>query len=187
MAERSDAAIVDAGTFPDRVSWGKRLVAGIAAGILGLSPITLSNYTRLGYSDLVRGVDYFVRYWQEGPYHRRKLFFTEQGLHRLKIRAYRVFRPGPSSPSQRAFIDRMDATVRLPRREDRSRRIPPGRHSLAANRLVREQVARVMREYLEHPCAVPTCPCMTHRLGLPTLAELVSNRYFTAHRESHDN
>src|SRR5229473_4102565 len=108
-----------------------------AAGLVGLSPVTLTNYTRVGYSDLVRGQDYFVRYWQRGPYHRRKLFFTERGLHRLRVRAYRVFRPGPLSPSQRAFIARMDATVRL---ANRSGRVPVGKHPLAINRWVRDQV-----------------------------------------------
>jgi hypothetical protein len=35
MAERSDGANVDAGGSADSVSWGRRLAAGIAAGILG--------------------------------------------------------------------------------------------------------------------------------------------------------
>jgi hypothetical protein len=45
-----------------------------AAEIVGLSPLTPTNYTRAGYSDLVRRLDHFVRYWQQGPYFRRKLF-----------------------------------------------------------------------------------------------------------------
>jgi len=155
-----------------------------AAEIAGLSPITLTNYTRSGYSNLVRGLDYFVRYWHQGPHFRRKLFFTERGLRRLLLRAYRVNRPGFLSSSQQAFIDRMDATVRLPRKEDRPGRVPTGRHPLATNRWVRDQVAGIMREYLEHPCAVPDCPCMTHRLGLSPLADLVAAGYFAAHGEN---
>ena len=104
-----------------------------AAEILGLSPITLSNYTRVGCSDLVRGVDYFVRYWQRGPYHRRKLFFTERGMKRLRMGAYRVFRPGKLSPSQRTFIARMDATVHLPRKRARPDGVLLGRHPLATS------------------------------------------------------
>jgi len=152
-----------------------------AASLVGLSPVTLTNYTRVGYSDLVRGVDYFVRYWQRGPYHRRKLFFTERGLRRLQLRAYRVFRPGPLSPSQRAFLKRMDATVRLPMKANRFGRVPVGKHPLATNRWVRDRVVRAMREYLEHPCALPNCQCVTHTLGLPTIAELWAAGYFATH------
>src|SRR5713101_8071814 len=90
-----------------------------AAGLVGLSPVTLTNYTRVGYSALVRGLDSFVRYWQRGPYHRRKLFFTERGRQGLELRADRVFRPGPLSPSQRAFLKNMDATVQLPMKASR--------------------------------------------------------------------
>ena len=35
MAEQSDAASIDASASADRISWGKRFVAGIAAGTLG--------------------------------------------------------------------------------------------------------------------------------------------------------
>jgi hypothetical protein len=122
-----------------------------AADLVGLSPITLTNYTRPGYSNLKRDVDYFVRSWQQGPYHRRRLFFTERGLRRLLLRAYRVYRPGSLSSSQQEFIDRMDATVRLPRKEDRPGGIPVSRHPLAINRRVRDEAAQAMREYLEHP------------------------------------
>jgi hypothetical protein len=64
----------------------------------------------------------------------------------------RVFRPGSLSSSQQAFIDGRDATVRLPRKEDRPGRAPVGKHPLATNRWARYQVARVMREYLVHAC-----------------------------------
>lgn len=149
-----------------------------AAEKVGLSPATLTNYTRLGYTDLVRGQDYFVRFWRRGPYHRRKLFFTERGIRRLALKAYRVYRPGRLSPSQRGFVARMDAAVRFPGREDRVGRIPQG-HSLAVNRAVRDRVAQVMREYLAHPCAMPGCGCVTHKLGLPTMEDLCAAGYFT--------
>jgi len=154
-----------------------------AASLVGLSPVTLTNYTRVGYSDLVRGLDYFVRFWQRGPYHRRKLFFTERGLQRLRLRAYRVFRPGPLSPSQRAFLKRMDATVRLPMKANRSGRVPVGMHPLATNRRMRDEAAQAIRVYLQHGgCAVPNCPCISHRLGLPTMQKLVDVGYFTGAR-----
>jgi hypothetical protein len=152
-----------------------------AAEKVGLSPITLTNYSRSGYSDLVRGMDYFVRSWQQGPHYRRKLFFTERGMQRLALKKYRVYRPGPLSASQRRFIARMDATVRLPRREDRASRIPSNEHPLTANRAVRDRLAQVMREYLVHPCAMPGCSCITHRLGLPTMEQLYAAGYLAAH------
>jgi hypothetical protein len=152
-----------------------------AASLVGLSPITLTNYTRVGYSDLIRGLDYFVRSWQRGPYRRRKLFFTERGLRQLQLRAYRVFRPGPLSPSQRAFLKHMDATVRLHKKKDRPGHIAFSSNPLATNRRVRDILARVMREYLEHPCALPNCQCVTHTLGLPTIAELVEVGFFANH------
>jgi hypothetical protein len=41
---------------------------------------------------------------------------------------------------------------------------------------LKQAVAVASREYLEHPCAVPDCPCMTLRLGLPqvdVIAEVI--------------
>ena len=126
-------------------------------------------------------------YWQQEPYHRRKLFFKERGVLRLQVRAHRVFRPGSPSSSQQAFIDRMDATVYVLGKEDRPGRVPVGRHQLAINRRVRDEAAQAVREYLQHGgCAVPNCPCMTHRVGLPTLAKLVAVGYFAAHSENRD-
>lgn len=151
--------------------------------MVGLSPITLSNYTRVGYSDLVRDQDYFVHYWQQGPHYMRKLFFTERGMQRLALKKYRVYRPGPLSASQQSFIGRMDAAVRLAKKRDLAGGISASSHPLRMNRAVRDRIAGVMRDYPEHPCAVPDCRCITHRLGLPTFTELVEAGYFTAHRE----
>jgi hypothetical protein len=57
---------------------------------------------------------------------------------------HRVFRSGPLSTSQRAFIDGMDAAVRLPSGISAGR-VPVGKHPLVTNRMVLDQVARVMR------------------------------------------
>jgi hypothetical protein len=32
---------------------------------------------------------------------------------------------------------------------------------------LKQTIRHVILEYPEHPCAVPNCPCMVHRLGLP--------------------
>lgn len=45
---------------------------------------------------------------------------------------------------------------------------------------VSDEAVRVMLEYVKHLCAVPNCPCVTHRLGLRTLAELMEGGYFAA-------
>lgn len=55
---------------------------------------------------------------------------------------YRAFRPGSPSGTQRAFISRMDATVRLPMKVDRPGRVPVGKHRLATNRLVADKGSR---------------------------------------------
>ena len=85
---------------------------------LGLSPITLANYTRVGYSDLVRGQDYFVRSWQRGPYNRRKLFFTEQGIAGSRCETIGSFGQALYQCLSNYSSVGMDATVHLPRRED---------------------------------------------------------------------
>ena len=77
---------------------------------------------------------------------------------RLRIRAYRVTRePRKASPPQFGFM------------------VPPRYNGTS----MEEQLARmrdtinlVIREYHNHPCAVPNCPCMVHRLGLPQAHEI---------------
>ena len=39
---------------------------------------------------------------------------------------------------------------------------------------IRDTINLVIREYRKHPCAVPNCPCMVHRLGLPQADEMAS-------------
>jgi hypothetical protein len=55
---------------------------------VGLSLVTPQSYTSRGRSDLVRGVDFFVR--RTSPC-RRQLMITDRGFRRLQTRAYRVF------------------------------------------------------------------------------------------------
>jgi hypothetical protein len=121
------------------------------ADLVGLSRVTVQSYTSRGRSDLVRGVDFFVR--RTSP-HRRQLMITDRGLLRLQARAYRVFGE-PLAPS-RQFIWNGKA------------KLPPIKGSPQERRMrLKQAVAIASRQYLEHPCAVPNCPCMTHRLGLP--------------------
>ena len=39
---------------------------------------------------------------------------------------------------------------------------------------IRDTINLVIREYGKHPCAVPSCPCMVHRLGLPQVYEITA-------------
>jgi hypothetical protein len=39
---------------------------------------------------------------------------------------------------------------------------------------LRDTINLVVREYRNHPCAVPNCPCMVHRLGLPQADEIAA-------------
>jgi len=123
-------------------------------GTLGLAPVTLQNYCSRGKSDLVRGEDFIVQ--RISPY-RRRLMITERGLLRLQARAYRVFGEvlAPSAPSRQLIWNGRE-------------KLPPIKGSPQERRMrLKQAVAVAAREYLEHPCAVPHCPCMVHRLGLP--------------------
>ena len=39
---------------------------------------------------------------------------------------------------------------------------------------IRDTINLVIREYGDHPCVVPNCPCMVHRIGLPQADEIAS-------------
>jgi hypothetical protein len=39
---------------------------------------------------------------------------------------------------------------------------------------IRDTINLVIRRYKETPCAVPNCPCMVHRLGLPQADEIAA-------------
>ena len=130
---------------------------GTKPGGKGLSPTTLQNYTSRGKSDLIRGLDFFVR--RTSPY-RRQLMFTERGLRRLQARAYRVFSE-VLAPSRQTVWNGQE-------------RLPPiqGSHQERRMRL-KQAIATGIRDYLRTPCAVPNCPCMIHRLGVPQIGVVV--------------
>lgn len=121
----------------------------------GLSVQTLRKYTSCGMTDLVRGEDYYIHRF---AHFRKRLYFTHRGLARLKTRSYRVSRqPRPSSRQQFGFM------------------IPPrynGSCMEEALARLRDTINLVIWEYRNHPCAVPNCPCMIHRLGLPQADEI---------------
>jgi hypothetical protein len=129
---------------------------------LGLSPVTLTNYTRVGYTDLVRRIDYVVRCWRQGPYIRRNLYFTERGLASKQglttFSAKNIGWHPHSAPSSSAWT-RFATSGRMAVRWKVTRFFSVDGY--------REGVALVAREYLRGPgCAVPNCSCLTHRLGL---------------------
>lgn len=139
--------------------------------MVGLTPQTLTNYVRPGYSNLQRGTDFIIRCWPAGPWMRRRLYFTDRGVARLQARAYRTFRPDGQSPRARAFIEQAAMVELKPVKATR----PLGSFNRVERRMrVRELNFRVAREYLSNPCAVPNCPCITHRLGLPRAEELAA-------------
>ena len=117
----------------------------------GLSPVTLQNYTTRGRSDLVRGVDFFVR--RLSPY-RRQLKFTQRGLSRLQARDYRVFGEVLAPSRQTVWHG--------------SERLPPIQGSPQERRMrLKQAIAVASRPYFAHPCAIPGCQCSFHALGAP--------------------
>lgn len=123
------------------------------SALTGLTVHTLRAY--LYCTDLVRGEDYYI---QRFARFRRKTFWTQRGLARLRSRSYRVFR-GHIKKSHIVTYEGL-----------------PGHYGGSS---IEEQVARltntmriVFTKYRESPCAVPNCPCMTHRLGLPQADEI---------------
>ena len=119
--------------------------------VVGLSPITLQSYTSRGKSNLVRGEDFIIR--RTSPY-RRQLMITERGLKRLRMRSYRVFRDGRHTPTAMPPEARpISLRTDLCYSERRLR--------------LKAAITQAFRAYLNHPCAVPGCQCMIHRLGAP--------------------
>ena len=130
-----------------------------ASDLTGLSCATLQAYAAGGKSDLIRGEDFYIHRFAK---FRKRLYFTRRGIQRLKLRAYRVYRC-----SQRP-VPRSELGLAIPRRYMGS--------SLdeAVGRLT-STVSQVIIKYMrESPCAVPNCPCMTHRLGLPQADEIAA-------------
>lgn len=117
---------------------------------VGLSPVTLQSSTSRGKSKLVRGEDFVVQ--RVAPY-RRRLMITQRGLSRLEVRAYRVFGE-PLAPSRQFIWNGRE-------------RLPPIKGSPRERRMrLKQAVAIVSREYIQHPCAMLSCPCVVHKLGL---------------------
>lgn len=123
-----------------------------------LAPSTLQVYAR-GRANLIRGVDFLVR--REGKWCRR-LYFTERGLHRLSTRAYRVGNSGVNDVPFRVVVPPF---LTPPSVHDYDRR--------ARNRRYLSIITQVLDLYSKSPCAVPDCPCITHKLGLPRLDEML--------------
>ncbi len=136
-----------------------------ASDLTGLAVSTLKQYPFT--TDLVRGEDFYVSRYAR---FRRKTWWTARGLARLKTRSYRV-----SSVYRQAPVYRFDDTL-LPRRD--------------VDCTVQEAVAKLINRvnlafnrYKASPCAVPNCPCMTHRLGLPQADEIAAVMALKAERK----
>ena len=123
------------------------------AELCGLSPTTLQKYTQ-GFSDLVRGEDFYVRRFSPT---RRRLFITPRGLYRLRTHSYSTFQA--SRPRPQLHFD-----PALPWRYD-------GNNRDELNQRLKSRVMLTMRRYATSPCAVPNCPCVVHKLGLPQADE----------------
>lgn len=123
------------------------------AELCGLSPTTLQKYTQ-GFSDLVRGEDFYVHRYS---LNRRRLYFTPRGLYRLRSRSYSTFR-------RLHVIPPISFTPAIPWRYN-------GNNHQELNQRLRNRVILTLSRYKDNPCAVPNCPCVTHKLGLPQADE----------------
>ena len=120
---------------------------------VGLTPHTIRGYLRNGQSDLVRGRDFIVRRRNSA---RRNYMITDYGLERLTLGQYRVlsWRPGRKHPT----VEGQDyGRPRLRLTGPRSERIA----------MLIAVMYDAMTRYQETPCAVPNCPCIIHKLGVP--------------------
>ena len=128
-----------------------------AAEAANLAPSAIRDYCR-GRADLDRGKDFFVK--RSGKY-RRNLLITERGLARLSTRQYRTI-DGPRR-KHIALILSAPSLVDL----------IAGVNGREAKLRFKSLLIHVMLDYLDSPCSVSACPCMAHRLGLPTAQELM--------------
>ena len=151
-----------------------------AAQLTGLSPVTLSNYTRPGATSLIRGTDFYVQRRLLPCGQRRFLFFTECGMDRLIRRDYRVFRRGrygrwkrlESAESSGALSQTSELRKKTPERSDADYSRQERKMRLAESALI---AARAM---LANPCANPDCECVIHQY-FPrgdVVADLLSDR-----------
>jgi hypothetical protein len=92
--------------------------------------------------------------------------FTERGLRRFQFHRYRVFGE-VLAPSRRTIWNGRE-------------RLPPIQGSPQERRMRLKQAITVgIRDYLKNPCAVPNCPGLIHRLGVPQIdvvVEVMRNR-----------
>ena len=123
------------------------------ASKVGLSPVTIRYYLKPYGSDLVRGKDYVLWRYAAG---RRRFRVTDRGLERLALGQYRAWswsaghRPTPAKPKDYG-------TPRLKLTGPRAERLG----------YLQAAMFHAVRRYLETPCAVPNCPCIIHKLGVP--------------------
>jgi len=160
-----------------------------AAEKVGLTPTTLSDYTRAGRTDLVRGDDFIVKRWQKGPFQRRRLYFTDRGLRRLLAHDYRVYdqKRDPAAPSHQTsdrarVLENLKARLStLTAARAKHAKLYGERYSPQEERLrLRSSIHDAVREYERQPCALPGCRCICHLHGVPqsdVVAELVGPRY----------
>jgi hypothetical protein len=125
-----------------------------ASDLTGLAVSTLKQYPFT--TDLVRGEDFYVHRFAR---FRRRTYWTARGIARLKTRSYRV----DKQYREASFHARLP----LPRRYDGT-----SVQEIAARLFQRIRLA--LYAYKDSPCAVPNCPCMTHRLGLPQADEIAA-------------
>jgi hypothetical protein len=98
---------------------------------------------------LVRGEDFYVHRLAS---FRRRLYFTHCGLARLRTRSYHLTREPRKASSPQFGLT-----------------VPPSYNGTSRQETldrIRDTINLVIREYGNHPCAVPNCLCMVHRLGL---------------------
>jgi hypothetical protein len=84
---------------------------------------------------------------------------AERGLLRLRLRKYQVFAE-TLAPSRQTVWNGQE-------------RLPPIKGSPQEQRMRLKQAIIVgIRAYIKTPSAVPNCPCMIHRLGVPQAGEI---------------
>lgn len=135
-----------------------------AAAIAGLAVSTLRTYCASpGRSSLVRDQDFYVH--RRGM--RRQTYFTARGMARLIARAYST-EPDLSFPSRQADIQRFNNCLK----DKDNYGLSPRYHGTSrqeARQRVGQRLYSFVRAYLagRQACAVPACPCISHRCGVP--------------------
>jgi hypothetical protein len=132
------------------------------AELSGLKPVTLQNYARPGYSNLIRGTDFTVKRIARGPYLRRRLYFTESGLIRLMAHDYRVYSWMGLSPSRstgQTVVEAMKAHLN----ETSPAKRPLHNYSAQEQRMrLKAATALCAQLVLRSACSEPNCKCPYH-------------------------